>query len=88
MTVAPEVVFGPGHPEWCPESDDHTHCGHWWDCEPCCDASDHDDYEAPGSSLVTVGRGVRCGDDTPDPHCDCPRCTQVRQEAGETGDDR
>lgn len=24
----------------------------------------------------------RCGDDTPDPHCDCERCTAVRAAAG------
>jgi hypothetical protein len=55
-------LFGPGHPEWCPvgkpgADEEHMHCSHWSDCEPCC----------------------RCGDDTPDPNCDCPRCTYVRQ---------
>jgi hypothetical protein len=59
---ATSVEFGPDHPEWCPvgkpEADEeHMHCSHWSDCEPCC----------------------RCGDDTPDPSCDCPRCTYVRQ---------
>jgi hypothetical protein len=45
--------------EDCPNApaDDLGHCGHWYDCEPCC----------------------RCGDDTPDPMCDCPRCTAVRE---------
>lgn len=54
---AHDAEFGPGHPEWCPAAEDHTHCNHWWDCEPCC----------------------RCGNDTPDPSCDCPRCTYERQ---------
>ena len=45
--------------EDCPNApaDDPMHCGHWYDCEPCC----------------------RCGDDTIDPCCDCPRCTDARE---------
>lgn len=55
------IEWGPKHPEWCPDApdpdDDRGHCGHWYDCEPCC----------------------QCGDDTPDPRCDCERCTAVRE---------
>lgn len=58
--------FGPGHPEWCPG-------------EPLAPDSPERGMHMHCSHWEDCEPCCRCGDDTPDPSCDCPRCTYVRQ---------
>lgn len=65
-----ETPFGPGHPEFCPQSKDEapgTHCDHWWEAEPCCWC---------GTDEGAIGDGA-C---TCDGVCDGPECRYCAQD--------
>lgn len=59
-------TFGPGHPEWCPA--ELTKGG-----EP------NEDHSHCSHWWDNCEPCCRCGDDTPDPGCDCPRCSGVKE---------
>lgn len=66
--VMADTRFGPGHPEWCPA--------------PLTKAREPNDEHAHCECWGECEPCCRCGDDTPDPCCDCERCTAARDEGG------